>query len=37
VERALFTQTLIDGGSGLNIIFLENLKKMDFDFKRMTA
>jgi hypothetical protein len=35
VEGAL--QTLIDGGSGLNIIFLETLKKMDFDFKRMTT
>jgi hypothetical protein len=37
VEGALLSQTLIDGGSGLNIIFLETLKKMDFNFKRMTA
>jgi hypothetical protein len=37
VEGALRPQTLIDGGSGLNIIFVETLKKMDFDFKRMTT
>jgi hypothetical protein len=35
VEGALFPQTLIDGGSGLNIIFVDTLKKMDFDFKRL--
>jgi hypothetical protein len=33
---ALLAQTLIDGGSGLNIIFVDTLKKMDFDFKRLT-
>jgi hypothetical protein len=36
VEGALLTQTLIDGGSGLNVIFVDTLKKMDFDFKRLT-
>jgi hypothetical protein len=36
VEGALLTQTLIDGGSGLNIIFVDTLRKMDFDFKRLT-
>jgi hypothetical protein len=35
VEGALLAQTLIDGGSGLNVIF-DTLKKMDFDFKRLT-
>jgi hypothetical protein len=37
VECTLLPQTLINGGSGLNIIFVETLKKMDFDFKRLTA
>jgi hypothetical protein len=37
VEGALLAQTLIDGGSGLNVIFVDTLKKMDFDFKRLTA
>jgi hypothetical protein len=37
VEGALLSQTLIDGGSGLDIIFLETLNKMDFDFKSLTA
>jgi hypothetical protein len=37
VEGALLPQTLIDGGSGLNVIFVDTLKKMDFDFKRLTA
>jgi hypothetical protein len=36
VEGALLAQTPIDGGSGLNIIFVNTLKKMDFDFKRLT-
>jgi hypothetical protein len=36
VEGALLPITLIDGGSGLNIIFVDTLKKMDFDFKRLT-
>jgi hypothetical protein len=33
VEGTLLPQTLIDGGSELNIIFVDTLKKMDFDFK----
>jgi hypothetical protein len=32
----LLPQTLIDGGSGLNVIFVDILKKMDFDYKRLT-
>jgi hypothetical protein len=36
VEGALLCQTLISGGSGLNIIFVDTLRKMDFDFKRLT-
>jgi hypothetical protein len=36
VEGALLPQTLIDVGSGLNVIFVDTLKKMDFDFKRLT-
>jgi hypothetical protein len=32
----LLPQTLIDGGSELNVIFVNTLKKMDFDFKRLT-
>jgi hypothetical protein len=36
VEGALLTQTLIDGGSGFNVMFVDTLKKMDFDFKRLT-
>jgi hypothetical protein len=36
VEGALLAQTLIDGGSGLNVIFIDTLRKMDFDFKRLT-
>jgi hypothetical protein len=36
IEGALLAQTLIDDGSGLNIIFVDTLKKMDFDFKRLT-
>jgi hypothetical protein len=35
VKGALLPQTLIDGGSGLNVIFVETLKKIDFDFKRL--
>jgi hypothetical protein len=37
VKGSLLPQTLIDGGSGLNVIFVDTLKKMDFDFKRLTA
>jgi hypothetical protein len=29
--------TLIDGGSSLNIIFTETLRKMEFNFSKMTA
>jgi hypothetical protein len=36
IEGALLAQTLIDGGSGLNVIFVDTLKKMDLDFKRLT-
>jgi hypothetical protein len=36
VEGTLLPQTLIDGRSGLNVIFVDTLKKMDFDFKRLT-
>jgi hypothetical protein len=36
IEGALLPQTLIDGGSGLNVIFVDTLKKMDFDFKCLT-
>jgi hypothetical protein len=36
IKGTLLPQTLIDGGSGLNVIFVDTLKKMDFDFKRMT-
>jgi hypothetical protein len=31
------TKTLIDGGSSLNIIFKEILRKMEFDFNKMTT
>jgi hypothetical protein len=30
-------KSLIDGGSSLNIIFIETLRKMEFDFTKMTA
>jgi hypothetical protein len=30
-------KTLTDGGSSLNIIFTETLRKMEFDFSKMTA
>jgi hypothetical protein len=36
IEGTLLAQTLIDSGSGLNVIFVDTLKKMDFDFKRLT-
>jgi hypothetical protein len=36
VDGASLPKTLIDGGSSLNIIF-EMLKKMDFNFNKMTA
>jgi hypothetical protein len=37
VDGDFLPRTLIDGGSSLNIIFTEMLKKMDFDFTRMIA
>jgi hypothetical protein len=37
VEGTLLPHTLIDGGSEHNVIFIETLKKMDFDFKRLTT
>jgi hypothetical protein len=37
VDGAFLPKTLIDGGSSLNIIFTETLRRMDFDFKKMTA
>jgi hypothetical protein len=37
VDGAFLPKTLIDGGSSLNIIFTETLRKMDFDFNKMTA
>jgi hypothetical protein len=37
VNGAFLPKTLIDGGSSLNIIFLETLRKMDFDFNKMTS
>jgi hypothetical protein len=37
VDGVFLLKTLIDGGSSLNIIFTEMLRKMDFDFNKMTA
>jgi hypothetical protein len=37
VNGAFLPKTLIDGGSSLNIIFTEALRKMEFDFNKMTA
>jgi hypothetical protein len=37
VNRAWLPKTLINGGSSLNIIFTETLRKMEFDFSKMTA
>jgi hypothetical protein len=37
VNRAWLPKTLIDGGSSLNIIFTETLRKMEFDFSKMTS
>jgi hypothetical protein len=36
IEGALLAQTLIDGESGLTVIFVDTMQKMDFDFKRLT-
>jgi hypothetical protein len=37
VDGAFLPKTLIDGGSSLNIIFKETLRKMDLNFNKMTA
>jgi hypothetical protein len=37
VDGVFLPKTLIDGGSSLNIIFTETLRKMDFDFNKMTS
>jgi hypothetical protein len=37
VNGAWLPKTVIDGGSSLNIIFIETLRKMEFDFNKMTA
>jgi hypothetical protein len=37
VDGAFLPKTLIDGGSSLNIIFTETLRKMDFDFNNTIA
>jgi hypothetical protein len=37
VNGAFLPKTLFDGGSSLNIIFAETLRKMEFDFSKMTA
>jgi hypothetical protein len=37
VNGAFMPKTLIDGGNSLNIIFTETLRKMEFDFNKMTA
>nr|XP_034570811.1 uncharacterized protein LOC117835564 [Setaria viridis] len=35
IDRVVLSKVLIDGGSGLNIIFTETLKHMDFNFERL--
>jgi hypothetical protein len=37
VNGSWLPKTLIDRGSNLNIIFTETLRKMEFDFSKMTA
>jgi hypothetical protein len=37
VDGVFLPKTLVDGGSSLNIIFTETLRKMDFNFSKMTA
>jgi hypothetical protein len=37
LDGAFLPKTLIDGGNNMNIIFTETLRKMDFDFNKMTA
>jgi hypothetical protein len=36
-DGAFLPKTLIDGGSSLNIIFTETLRKMNFDFNKMAT
>jgi hypothetical protein len=37
VDGAFLPKTIIDGGSSLNIILTETLRKMDFNFNKVTA
>jgi hypothetical protein len=37
MDGVFLPKTLIDGGNSLSIIFIETLRKMDFDFNKMTA
>jgi hypothetical protein len=37
VDGALLPKTLIDGDCSLNIIFTKTMRKMDFDFNKVTA
>jgi hypothetical protein len=37
VNGAWLPKTLIDGGNSLNIIFTETLRKLEFNFTKMTA
>jgi hypothetical protein len=37
VNGAWLPKTHIDGGNNLNMIFIETLRKMEFDFSKMTA
>jgi hypothetical protein len=37
VDGAFLPKTLVDGGNSLNIIFTKTLRKMGFDFSKMTA
>jgi hypothetical protein len=37
VDGTFLPKTLVDGGNSLNIIFTETLRKMDFDFSKVTA
>jgi hypothetical protein len=37
VDDAFLPKTLIDGGGSLNISFTKTVRKMDFDFNKMTA
>jgi hypothetical protein len=37
VDGAFLPKTLVDGGSSLNIIFTKTLRRMDFNFNKITA